>query len=101
MIIDEILCDGVSSRMGLKHIRDYQVDGVVLHVLLTCRSTSAGLNLLQHRLLDVLKVPSLVIEGDIIDVSAFNPAEAMRNAETFEETMEHYRKVRKELGMPW
>ena len=101
MIIDEIRRDGVSSRMGLRHIREYQVDGVILHVLLTCRSTSAELNLLQRRLLDVLKVPSLVIEGDIIDISAFNPAEALRNAEAFEETMDHYRKVRKELGMPW
>jgi benzoyl-CoA reductase/2-hydroxyglutaryl-CoA dehydratase subunit BcrC/BadD/HgdB len=101
IILDEIRRTGTSPRMGLRHIREYQVDGVILHVLLTCRSTSAGLNLLQHRLLDVLKVPSLVIEGDIIDVSAFNPVEALRNAETFEETIEHYRKVRKELGMPW
>jgi benzoyl-CoA reductase/2-hydroxyglutaryl-CoA dehydratase subunit BcrC/BadD/HgdB len=101
LIIDEILCDGTSRRMGMRRARDYQVDGVVLHVLLTCRAMSAGLNLLQQRLLDVLKVPSLVIEGDIIDISAFNPAETLRNAETFEETMEHYRKVRKELGMPW
>ena len=60
-----------------------------------------GLNLLQQRMLDVLKVPALVIEGDIIDVGAFNPAEAMRKAEAFEDTMEHYRKVRKELGMAW
>jgi len=101
IIKNEIICDGVSSRLGLKHISDYQVDGVVLHVLLTCRATSAGLNLLQKRILDVLKVPSLVIEGDIIDASAFNAAEALRKAEAFEETMDHYRKVRKELGMPW
>ena len=97
----EILRDGRSRRLGLRHISDYQVDGVVLHVLLTCRATSMGLKLLQQRMLDVLKVPSLVIEGDIIDVSAFNPAEALRNAEAFEDTMDHYRKVRKELGMAW
>jgi len=100
-IREEIICDGNSRRMGLRHISDYQVDGVVLHVLLTCRATSAGLNLLQRRLLDVLKVPALVIEGDIIDVNAFNPAEALRKAEAFEETMDHYRKVRKDLGMAW
>ncbi|MEE8353647.1 MAG: 2-hydroxyacyl-CoA dehydratase family protein [Dehalococcoidales bacterium] len=100
-IRDEIYCDGTSDRLGLKHISDYQCDGVVLHVLLTCRATSAGLNLLQRRMLDVLKVPALVIEGDIIDVSAFNPVEAMRKAEAFEETMDHYRQVRKDLGMAW
>jgi len=42
-----------------------------------------------------------MIEGDIIDMSLFNPAEAMRQAEAFEDTMDHYKKVRKELGMDW
>ena len=52
-------------------------------------------------MLDVIKVPSLVMEGDIIDTSLFNPTEAMRQAEAFEETMDHYRKIRKEAGMAW
>jgi len=100
-IKQEILRDGVSRRLGVKHIKDYQVDGVLLHVLLSCRAASSGLSLLQQRLLDTLKVPSLLMEGDIIDTSMFNPAEALRKAEAFEETMDHYKKVRKELGMPW
>jgi len=101
LIRDEILREGTSRRMGVKHIEEYQVDGVVLHVLLSCRAASSGLSLLQQRLLDTLKVPSLLLEGDIIDTSLFNPADALRKAEAFEETMDHYRKVRKELGMPW
>ena len=51
--------------------------------------------------MDKLKVPSLVIEGDIVDLNLFDPADALRKAETFEETMSHYRKVRKEAGMAW
>ena len=100
-ITEEIRCDGLSTRLGLKYASDYQVDGVLLHVLLTCRATSADLYMIQRRLMDYYKVPSLVIEGDIIDASAFNPVEAMRKAEAFEETMEHYRQVRKDLGMAW
>lgn len=100
-IIEEIRCDGQSIRYGLNYVEKYQCDGVFLHVLLTCRATSASLYLIQRRLLDYYKVPSLVIEGDIIDASAFNPAEAMRKAEAFEETMEHYRRVRQDLGMAW
>ena len=100
-IKEEIRRTGMSSRLGLRYIRDYQVDGLVLHVLLSCRIASAGLHLLQERVQDVMKVPGLIIEGDIIDASLFNPAEALRKAEAFEETMDHYRKVRKELGMPW
>ncbi len=100
-IREEIRCDGLSPRLGLNYVEEYQCDGVFLHVLLTCRATSADLYMIQRRLLDYYKVPSLVIEGDIIDASAFNPAEAMRKAEAFEETMEHYRQVRKDLGMAW
>ena len=48
-----------------------------------------------------LKVPSLVAEGDIVDLKLFDPADALRKAEAFEETMEHYRKVRKEEGLNW
>ncbi len=100
-IKEEIRQTGTSRRLGLRHIREDHVDGAILHVLLTCRSQSAGLSLLQDRMLDVLKVPCLVMEGDIIDTSLFNPTDALRKAEAFEETMDHYRKVRKELGMSW
>lgn len=92
---------GTSRRLGLKHIRDHQCDGIILHVLLSCRAASSGLNLLSEQVQDVLKVPALVIEGDIIDTSLFNPADALRKAEAFEEIMDHYRKLRKEAGMEW
>jgi hypothetical protein len=55
----------------------------------------------QDQLMEKLKVPSLVIEGDIVDLKLFDPAEALRKAETFEDTMSHYRKARKEAGLAW
>jgi len=100
-IKEEIKRTGTSSRLGLRRMKDYQCDGTLLHILITCRAASSGLKLLQERILDGVKVPSLVMEGDIIDTSLFNPTEAMRQAEAFEETMDHYRKVRKEAGMAW
>jgi hypothetical protein len=80
---------------------EYQCDGAVLHTLLTCRGTTAPLFLSQNQLMDVWTVPSLVIEGDIVDHTLFNPADALRKAEAFEETMDHYKKVRKEKGLEW
>jgi len=100
-VIAEVKQEGSARRLRLRHIREYQCDGVVLHVLLSCRAASSGLSLFSDQLLDVYKVPSLIIEGDIIDTSLFNPAEALRKAETFEETMEYYRKVRKDMGLEW
>jgi hypothetical protein len=74
---------------------------VVLHPLLSCRTATNHLTLVADRLMKKLKVPSLVIEGDIVDLKLFDPAGALTKAETFEETMDHYKKVRKEAGFSW
>jgi len=52
-------------------------------------------------LLNKLKVPSLVAEGDIVDLKLFNHADTMRRAEAFEEIMDNYRRVRREEGLEW
>jgi len=82
----------------LEYARDYCCDGVVLHPLLTCRTATNHLMLVRDRLMKKLKVPSLIIEGDIVDLNLFNPASALSQAEAFEEIMEHYRKIRQEAG---
>jgi len=85
----------------LEKIKDYRCDGIVLHPLLTCRTATNHLLLVQDRLMEKLKVPSLVLEGDIVDLKLFDPADALRKAEAFEETMDYYRQVRKKEGMGW
>jgi benzoyl-CoA reductase/2-hydroxyglutaryl-CoA dehydratase subunit BcrC/BadD/HgdB len=100
-IIEEIKHEGTARRLRLKYIKDHKCDGVILHILLSCRATSTGLSLFQDQLMDTYHVPSLAIEGDIIDTKMFNPVEALRKAEAFEETMDHYKKVRREMGMEW
>jgi len=52
-------------------------------------------------LLEQVKVPSLTIEGDIVDLRLFDMDDALAKAEPFEETMEHYRQVRKQEGLNW
>jgi benzoyl-CoA reductase/2-hydroxyglutaryl-CoA dehydratase subunit BcrC/BadD/HgdB len=101
LIREEILRNGSSPRMDVKRYRDYQCDGIVMHILLTCRGGSYYLPEIQQKVMDILKIPTLVIEGDMVDASSFNQAEIMQRAEAFEETMLYYRKVRKEIGMPW
>jgi len=85
----------------LEFAREYKCDGIVLHPLLSCRTATNHLMLVQDRLMKKLKVPSLVLEGDIIDLKLFNHADALRKAEAFEEAMEHYKKVRQEEGLEW
>jgi len=92
---------GYAAYPYFEYARDYQCDGAVLHPLLTCRPNTGALMAIQDRLMKKLKIPSLVLEGDIVDLKLFNPVDALQKAEAFEETMEHYQKVRKEEGLAW
>jgi hypothetical protein len=48
-----------------------------------------------------LKIPGVVIDGDIIDLRVFNEKEAFSKMEAFVETMDHYREERKKAGIAW
>ncbi|UCD54103.1 MAG: 2-hydroxyacyl-CoA dehydratase [Dehalococcoidia bacterium] len=85
----------------LEYVKDYQCDGALFHPLITCRTCTNHLTFLQDRLMKKMKVPSLMVEGDIVDLKLFDPADALRKAEAFEEMMEHYRKVRQKEGLEW
>ena len=76
------------------------IKGVVRQQVLLL-ALQPGKQVVQDLLMKRLKVPSLMIEGDIVDLNLFDPADALRKAETFEETMDHYKKVRKEEGFAW
>lgn len=85
----------------LDYAKEYKCDGAFLHTLLTCRTASSHLNYLQDMLIRRLKVPSLVVDGDIVDLRLFDPEDVLNKSEAFEETMEHYREERKKEGFDW
>ena len=85
----------------LEWVRDYKCDGAMLHPLISCRTATFDLMHARDRLMERLKVPSLVVQGDIVDLRVFDQAQALNEAEAFVETMEHYRRVRKEEGLGW
>ncbi len=95
----------VSSRSFaypyIKFATEWKCDGAMLHPLITCRSASTHLPHVANTLIENLKVPSLTIEGDIVDLRLFNPEDALAKAEPFEETMDHYKRVRKQEGFDW
>jgi len=92
---------GAFAYPYLKYAREWKCDGALLHPLISCRSASTHLPYVSNLLLERLKVPSLIIEGDIVDLRLFDPEDAMAKAEPFEETMEHYKKVRRQEGFDW
>ena len=92
---------GYFAHPYLELAREYQCDGAFLHPLITCRTATNHLIVVQDQLVKKLNIPSLLIEGDIVDLNLFDPVEALRKAETFEETMDHYKRVRQEEGLQW
>lgn len=78
----------------LKSAQEYQCDGAFFHGLITCRSASTHHPYTQDLLMKKLKIPSLQVEGDVVDLRLFNAEEALRRAEAFEESMDYYKDLR-------
>lgn len=92
---------GYMAYPYLVYASDYRCDGALLHPLITCRSASTHLHYTRDLLMRKTSVPSLIIEGDIVDLSLFDPADALAKAEVFDETMEYHRSVRRAKGLDW
>jgi benzoyl-CoA reductase/2-hydroxyglutaryl-CoA dehydratase subunit BcrC/BadD/HgdB len=73
---------------------EYRADGMMLHPLFSCRPATYDLLAHKNILAQRFKVPSVIIEGDIVDLRVFNEAEALSRMEAFVETMEDYRQQR-------
>jgi benzoyl-CoA reductase/2-hydroxyglutaryl-CoA dehydratase subunit BcrC/BadD/HgdB len=100
-IKEEIRRQGFSPRLAARNVKDFKCDGAFLHPLLTCRAFTAPLYLYQKQIMDVYKVPSLILEGDIVDLTLFDPVEGLKKAEAFEQTMDYYKEARKKEGLDW
>jgi len=90
--------------MGYPYVywaKEFKIDGMFMHPLVTCRSASTHLGFARETLQNKLHVPSLWVEGDIVDFSLFDPDDALRRAEAFEESMEHHREKRRNAGLDW
>jgi benzoyl-CoA reductase/2-hydroxyglutaryl-CoA dehydratase subunit BcrC/BadD/HgdB len=100
-IKEEIRKQGFSNRLAARNVRQFQCDGAFLHPLLTCRAFTAPLYLYQKQLMEAYMVPSLILEGDIVDLTLFDPIGGLKKAEAFEETMDRYKEVRRKEGLEW
>ena len=85
----------------LQWAKDYRADGLFCHPLMSCRPATYTLMHVRNILLNKLKVPSVVVEGDIIDLRVFNEEEAHMKMDAFIETMDYHRLLRKKEGFDW
>ena len=85
-----ILNNSLNHRLKLMErlIKDYQVDGLVIHSAKSCKPYSVGQYDLKRILMDRLEIPSVIIEADITDFRAFSEEQTRTRLEAFFETLE-------------
>ncbi len=84
-----ILNNDLDHRLRLMEqmIRDYQVDGLVIHSARSCKPYSVGQYDLKRILMERLDIPSVIIEADIADERAYSEEQARTRLEAFFETL--------------
>jgi benzoyl-CoA reductase/2-hydroxyglutaryl-CoA dehydratase subunit BcrC/BadD/HgdB len=68
-------------------VRDYQVDGLVVHSARSCKPYSVGQYDLARLLRERLGIPSVIIEADITDYRVFSEEQANTRLEAFFESL--------------
>lgn len=85
-----ILNNNLNHRLKLMErlIKEYHVDGLVIHSAKSCKPYSVGQYDLKRLLMKRLNVPSVVLEADIADSRAYSEEQARTRLEAFFETLE-------------
>jgi benzoyl-CoA reductase/2-hydroxyglutaryl-CoA dehydratase subunit BcrC/BadD/HgdB len=77
----------------IDYLNEYQCTGVVFHSAFSCRSWHAGIIQQEQILKKVFNnIPTLIMEGDIVDISSYNEADTHNRIDAFIETLEAYKK---------
>jgi bcr-type benzoyl-CoA reductase subunit B len=84
-----ILNNNLNHRLRLMErlIKEFQVDGLVIHSARSCKPYSVGQYDLKRLLMERLGVPSVIIEADITDSRAYSEEQARTRLDAFFETM--------------
>jgi hypothetical protein len=81
------------AQMHLERIRDFTIDGVVMHVTRSCRAATMGQILTRHVIRDYYpRLPVMFMESDIVDVESYSEAETKNQIDTFMEMVGTYKK---------
>lgn len=73
-------------------IKEWKIDGVILHNNLSCRPNSCGMYDLKQRLMEDEGIPSLVIESDMNDPRKMNEEQLKNKLESFMEILQKSKK---------
>ncbi|MFX0082283.1 MAG: 2-hydroxyacyl-CoA dehydratase subunit D [Candidatus Hodarchaeota archaeon] len=73
-------------------VRDWKVDGVILHNNMSCRPNACGMYDLKRRLMEEADIPTLVIDADMNDPRKLNETQVLNQIESFIEILRKRKK---------
>ncbi len=80
------------AQAHLERIRDFSIDGVVMHVTRSCRASTMGQILVRNVIRDYYPgMPVMFMESDIVDVDTYSEDEAKNRIDTFMEMVSAYK----------
>ena len=85
-ICDPGLQQGIGSKLLLQLIKEYEIDGVLLHRTRSCRPWSWG-QVHYRNLLEREGVPCLIFESDMVDARAWSDSRVKAQIEPFMESV--------------
>ena len=88
---EESECGTRQADRFMELVRDYSVDGVIMHNTRSCRAVAIGQQHTKNILRDYLKVPSMFIETDMGDARSYSDAQVKMRIAAFMETLEAVR----------
>jgi benzoyl-CoA reductase/2-hydroxyglutaryl-CoA dehydratase subunit BcrC/BadD/HgdB len=73
-------------------VRDWKIDGVLLHNNMSCRPNACGMYDLKRKLMDEADIPTLVIDADMNDPRKLNETQVLNQIESFIEILRKRKK---------
>ncbi|MDD5712825.1 MAG: 2-hydroxyacyl-CoA dehydratase family protein, partial [Smithellaceae bacterium] len=84
-----VSCVSLAKRIELikKAVRDYKIDGAILHSNRSCKPISMGQMDIQRVLAEALSVPAVMFDGDHMDPERFSMAQFQARIDAFMEML--------------
>ena len=73
-------------------VRDWKIDGVLLHNNMSCRPNACGMYDLKRKLMEEADIPTLVIDSDMNDPRKMNEIQVLNQIESFIEILRKRKK---------
>ena len=81
--------DLAKEKILTRLVEDFRIDGIIFHEAKTCANNSNSRFGMPKRLRESIGIPTLIIEGDLVDLRFYSEGQSITKIETFIEQIEN------------